>query len=84
MASDRASIFHIYMYISLGRTLSLVPKLRSPDKVNVKYQGHSFRKNGCCGDIRVSQTHLGFFFQIFSSHVFSFVFFLGLAICAGF
>ena len=51
MASHRALIFHIY--IPWGKTLSLVPKSRSPVKVKVKfiYQDHSFRKNGCCGSL---------------------------------
>ena len=36
-------MFHIY--IPRGKTLSLVPKSKS--SVEVKYQGHCFRKNGC-------------------------------------
>ena len=54
MVSDRAFIFHIY--ISWGKALSFVPK--SGSHVKVKYQGHRFGKNGRCGGIRVSQTHL--------------------------
>ena len=56
MEWDRAFIFHIYIhiYIPLGKTLFLVPKSRS--SVKVKYQGHSFRNNGRCGGISVSQT----------------------------
>ena len=60
MVSDRAFIFHVYMYFPWGKTLSLEVKPRS--SVKVKYQGHSFRKNGCFWDIHVSQTHLFFFF----------------------
>ena len=56
MVSDRAFIFHIY--ISWGKTLPVVPKSRSSVKVKVKYQGHSFRKNGRCGGIIVSETQL--------------------------
>ena len=54
--SDRAFIFHIY--IPWGKTISLVQKSRSSVKVKVKYQSHSFRKNGLCGGTSVSQTHL--------------------------
>ena len=56
MASDRAFIF--YMCIPWG-DFSLVPRSRS--SVKGKYQGHNFRKNGGCGGIHVSQTHLMFF-----------------------
>ena len=56
MVSDRVFIFHIY--IPYGKSLSLVPKSRSSVKVRVKYQWHSLRKNGLCGGIGVSQTHL--------------------------
>ena len=56
MVSDRSFIF--YIYIPWGKILSLVTNSRSSVKVKVKYQGHSFRKNGLDGDIRVSQTHL--------------------------
>ena len=42
----------------LGKTLSVVPKLRSSLKIKVKYQGHHFQKNGNCRGIHVSQTHL--------------------------
>ena len=45
MVNDRAFIFHVY--IPWGKALSLVLKSRS--SVKVKYQGHSFRKNGCSG-----------------------------------
>ena len=38
--------------------LSLVPKSRSSVKVKIKYQGHSFRKNGHCRGIIVSQKQL--------------------------
>ena len=44
MISDIAFIFHIY--IPWGKVLSLVPKLRSSVKFKVKYQVHSFQKNG--------------------------------------
>ena len=54
MVSDRGLIFH--MYIPWGITLSLVPKSKS--SVKVKYQGHSFRKNGRFGGISVAQTWL--------------------------
>ena len=56
MVSDRDFIFHVY--IPWGKNHSLVPKSRSSVKVIVKYQGHSFRKDGRCGAIRVSRTHL--------------------------
>ena len=56
MVSDTAHIFHIY--IPWGKTLFVVPKSASSVRVKVKYQIHSFRKYGRCGDIRVSQTHL--------------------------
>ena len=56
VSDDTAFIFHIY--IPWGKTLSLVPKSRSSIKVKVKCQGHCFQKNGHCGVIRVSQTHL--------------------------
>ena len=59
MVGDRAFLFHIY--VPWGKTISLAPKSRSPVKVKLKYQGHSFRKkkkNGHCGGICVSQTHL--------------------------
>ena len=54
MVSDRAVIFHIYVH--RGKTFSLVTKSRS--SVKVIYQGHSFRNNGCCRGISVSQTLL--------------------------
>ena len=41
MLSDRA--FTFLVHIPWGKTLSLVTKLRSSVKVNVKYQGHSFQ-----------------------------------------
>ena len=47
MVSDRPFKFHIH--IPWGKTLSLVQKSRSSVKVKVKYQGHSFRKNGRYG-----------------------------------
>ena len=46
------------MFIPWGKMLSLVPKSKSPVKVKVKYQGHSFLKNGHCVGIHVSQTQL--------------------------
>ena len=57
LVNDRASI--LYIYIPFGKTLSLVPKSRSSVKVKVKYQGHSFRKNG---GISVSQTQLVYYY----------------------
>ena len=56
MISDRPFIFQIY--ISWGKALYLVPKATSSIKIKVKYHGHSFRENGRCGGIRVSQIHL--------------------------
>ena len=47
-------IFHIY--IPWGKTYPLVPSSRS--LVKVRYQGQFSKKNGYCGGIRVSQTHL--------------------------
>ena len=55
MISDRAFIFYI---IPLGKTMSSVSKSKSPVKVKVKYQGHSFRKKGRCECTGVPQTHL--------------------------
>ena len=40
------------------KPFSLVPRSMLSVRVNVKYQGYNFRKNGRCGGIRVSQTHL--------------------------
>ena len=54
MVSDRAFILHIY--IPWGKTLSLISKSRWCLKV--KYQGHSFWKNGRCGGIH---KHILFF-----------------------
>ena len=54
-----ALIFH--MSIPCDKTFLLVSSSRS--SVRVKYQGHSFRKNGRCGGIGVSQKHLVFFLQ---------------------
>ena len=48
------------MSIPCDKTFSLLPSSMSCVKVKVKYQGHSFCKNGRCGGIGVSQTH--FFF----------------------
>ena len=56
MVSDTVFIFHIY--IPCGTTLYIVPKSRSSVKFKVKYQGHSFGKNGRCGGISVSQLQL--------------------------
>ena len=42
MVGDRAFLFHIY--VPWGKTISLAPKSRSPVKVKLKCQGHSFRK----------------------------------------
>ena len=52
MVSDRAFIIDIY--ILWDKALSLVPKSRS--SVKVKYQGHSFQKNGRCRGIWVTNT----------------------------
>ena len=57
MVSDRACVFHIH--VPWRKALSLVPNLRSYVK-KIKYQGHSFRKNGRCEGIDVSQTCLVF------------------------
>ena len=68
MVRDRA--FFLHMYITWGKTPSLVSKSRSSVKVKVKYQGHSFGKNGCFGGNCASQTHLvdnGYRFYIFNS-----------------
>ena len=46
MVGDGAFIFHIH--IPCGKALSLVPK--STSSVKVKYQGHSFQKNGRFGE----------------------------------
>ena len=46
------------MSIPCDKTFMLVLSLRSSVRVKVKYQGHSFRKNGHFGGIGVSQTHL--------------------------
>ena len=62
MVSDR--VFTVHIYIPWGKSLSFVPKSSVKVKVKVKYQGYSFRKNGRCGDIRVSQTHI-FFNQVY-------------------
>ena len=43
------------MRIPRDKTFLLVPSSRL--YVKVKYQGHTFRKNGRCGGIGVSQTH---------------------------
>ena len=48
------------MCIPCDKTFLLVPTSRSSVKVKVNYQGHSFRKNGHCGSISVSQTQLDF------------------------
>ena len=61
MVSDAAFTFDIYN--PWGKTISLVPKSRSSVKFKVKYQGHSFRKDGHCRSIHVSQTHLATFVQ---------------------
>ena len=50
----KAFIFHIS--IPCDKTFLLVPSSRS--SVKVKYQGNSIRKNGCCGGISVSKTHI--------------------------
>ena len=55
MVSDGAFIFHIY--ISLGETLSLVPKSRSSVKVKVKHQGHNFRKKMAVAGALVFHKH---------------------------
>ena len=41
------------------KTVLLVPSSRSSVKVQVKYQGHSFKKkkNGCCGGNGTSSLH---------------------------
>ena len=54
------------MSISRGRTL--VPNSRSSVKVKVKYQGHSFQKNGHCGGISVSHSLL-FLFLFLTVHI---------------
>ena len=46
------------MSIPCDTTFLLVTSSRSSVQVKVKYQGPSFRKNGRCKGIRVSQTHL--------------------------
>ena len=47
----------------------LVPRSRSSAKVEVKYQGHIFKKNGRFGGNSVSQTHLvSICFLYFVSH----------------
>ena len=51
-------MFH--MSISCDKTFLLVPSLRSSVKVMVKYQGHSFRMNGCSWGNSVSQIQLVF------------------------
>ena len=45
--------------VPCGKTFLLVPS--SWSSVKVKYQGHSFQKNGRRGGISVSQTQLVFF-----------------------
>ena len=58
MVSDRAFIFHIFIFhIPWGKRLSLELKSKSSIKVTVFRQ-----KNDRCGDIRVTQTHLVFHF----------------------
>ena len=54
----KAIIFH--MSIPCYKIFLLVPSSRSSVKVTVKYQGHSFRKNGHSRGIGVSQTHCVF------------------------
>ena len=44
------------MSLPCDNNFLLAPSSRSP--VKVKYQSHSFGKNGRCWDIGVSQTHL--------------------------
>ena len=68
MVSDRAFIFHIHVYISWGKALSLVQKSRSSAKVKVKYQGHSFwkkkkKKNAVTGAL-VFHKHILFFNEL--------------------
>ena len=46
------------MSIPCDETYLLVPSSRLSVKVQFKNQGHSFRKNGCCGGISVSQTQV--------------------------
>ena len=52
----RAFIFH--MSRPCDKTFMLVPSLRSSMKVKVKYQGHSFRKNGRCGALLLHKHRL--------------------------
>ena len=53
-------VYTPFYSIPLDKTFLLVPGSRSSVKFKVKYQGHSFQKNGCCRGIGVSQTHLVF------------------------
>ena len=55
-------VFIFYLSIPWVKTLGLVQKSRLSVKVKVKYQGHSFRKNGHCGGIILLQTLFFFFF----------------------
>ena len=43
---------------------AFVPKSRSSAYVKVKYQGHSFRKNGLCMGIGVSRKHHNLFGKV--------------------
>ena len=70
MARLRAFIFH--MSIPCDKTFLLVLSSKASIKVKVKYQGHSFRKNGHCRGIGVSQTHLVHFVILLSAdHAFN-------------
>ena len=48
------------MSIPCNKTFMLVPSSRSSVKVKVKYQGHSFRKNGRCAALGFHK-HILFF-----------------------
>ena len=56
----RLSAFVFHMNIPCDKTFLLVSRTRSSAKVKVKHIGHSFRKNGRCRGISVSQTQLVF------------------------
>ena len=48
MASETAFIFHMCI-MPCGKTIAIVPRLKSSDKVMVKYQGHDFQKMAVTG-----------------------------------
>ena len=52
------------MKAHLINTHVVVPRSRPSVNVEVKYPGHNLKKNGCCGGILVSLTHLVFYFTL--------------------